>query len=124
MGVDASFVDEDDTVRFCSEGPARIFPRSPAAIGRKVQSCHPPKSVHVVQAILDSFRAGTRSVAEFWIQIQGRFVHIRYLAVRDAQGRYRGCLEVTQDVTAIRRLPGEQRLLSWDGAGTSGVSAA
>jgi DUF438 domain-containing protein len=111
LPVDLSFVDEDDTVRFYSEGPDRIFPRSPAVIGRKVQFCHPPKSVHLVQNILDSFRAGDKTTAEFWIQLQGRFIHIRYFAVIDGAGTYRGCLEVSQDVTAIRQLEGERRLI-------------
>jgi hypothetical protein len=113
LPVDLSFVDETDTVRFYSEGLARIFPRSPAVIGRKVQNCHPPKSVHVVQDILDSFRAGKQSVAEFWILLHGKFIHIRYLAIRDKAGVYRGCLEVSQDVTEIRQLQGEHRLLEW-----------
>jgi len=113
LPVDLSFVDENDEVRFYSEGPERIFPRSPAVIGRKVQNCHPPGSVHMVQEILDSFRAGTQSVAEFWIQMRGKFIHIRYFAVRDKAGAYRGCLEVSQDVTDIRKLTGEQRLLDW-----------
>jgi DUF438 domain-containing protein len=115
LPVDRSFVDESDTVRFYSEGPERIFPRSPAIIGRKVQNCHPPDSVHVVQEILDSFRSGKQSLAEFWIQLQGKFIHIRYFAVRDRSGDYRGCLEVSQDVTAIRTLEGERRLLAWEG---------
>ncbi|UCF78840.1 MAG: DUF438 domain-containing protein [Candidatus Eiseniibacteriota bacterium] len=113
LPVDLSFVDEEDTVRFYSEGPERIFPRSPAVIGRKVQKCHPPTSVNVVQEILDSFRAGKKDVAEFWIQLQGKFIHIRYFAVRDKTGAYRGCLEVSQDVTSIRSLEGERRLLDW-----------
>ncbi len=113
LPVDLSFVDETDTVRFYSEGPERIFPRSPAVIGRKVQNCHPPDSVHVVQAILDAFRAGEQSVASFWIELGGRFIHIRYFAVRDAAGAYRGCLEVSQDATELRALEGERRLLSW-----------
>ncbi len=117
LPVDLSFVDETDTVRFYSEGPERIFPRSPAVIGRKVQNCHPPKSVHLVQDILEAFRAGTQSTAQFWITLGGRFLHIRYFAVRDAQGAYRGCLEVSQDVTEIRALQGERRLLHWEGAG-------
>jgi len=113
LPVDLSFVDESDTVLFYSEGPERIFPRTPEVIGRKVQNCHPPKSVHMVQAILDEFRAGMQSTAEFWIEIQERFIHIRYFAVRDETGSYRGCLEVSQDVTGIRALEGERRLLEW-----------
>ncbi len=114
LPVDLTFVDESDTVLFYSEGPDRIFPRTPEVIGRKVQNCHPPKSVHMVQAILDEFRAGTQSVAEFWIQMQGKFIHIRYFAVRDGGGAYRGCLEVSQDAAGIRDLQGERRLLEWE----------
>ena len=117
LPVDLSFVDEQDTVRYYSEGRERIFPRAPGVIGRTVQNCHPAKSVHMVNQILEAFRAGRQDTAEFWIQLQGRFVHIRYFALRDAAGAYRGCLEVSQDVTGIRALEGERRLLAWeDGA--------
>jgi DUF438 domain-containing protein len=101
-------------VRFYSEGPERIFPRSPAVIGRKVQNCHPPKSAHMVQDILDAFRAGEQSLAEFWIDLGGKLIHIRYFAVRDKENTYRGCLEVSQDVAGIRALKGERRLLEWE----------
>ena len=113
LPFDVTFVDETDSVRYFSVGAERIFPRSPGIIGRKVQNCHPPDSVHVVNHILEAFRKGDRQVAEFWIQSRGRFIHIRYFAVRDEAGRYRGCLEVSQDVAAVRRLQGEQRLLDW-----------
>lgn len=98
-------------MRFFSQTKERIFPRSPAVIGRKVQQCHPPASVHRVQRILDDFRAGRRDQAEFWVQTRGRFIHIVYYAVRDEQGEYRGTLEVTQDITHLRELQGERRLL-------------
>jgi len=111
LPVDITFVDENDEVRFFSATKERIFQRSPAIIGRKVQKCHPPASVHRVQRILDDFREGKRDVAEFWIQMQGRFIHIRYFPVRDEGGKYLGTLEVTQDVTGIRKLEGERRLL-------------
>ncbi len=111
LPFDVTFVDESDTVQYYSAGAERIFPRSPAVIGRKVQNCHPQGSVHMVNSILEAFRAGRRDVAEFWIQQKGRFIHIRYFALRNSQGHYRGCLEVSQDITAIRELHGEQRLL-------------
>lgn len=114
LPVDLTFVDADDRVAFFSEGPSRVFARSRAIIGRKVQNCHPPRSVDVVERILDDFRNGRQSVAEFWIPFQDRFVHIRYFAVRDAAGGYLGTLEVTQDVTKIRTLEGQRRLLEYD----------
>lgn len=113
LPVDISFVDENDTVIYYSDTPERVFPRSPGVIGRKVQNCHPPKSVGVVNRILEAFKKGEKDVAEFWIELNGRFIHIRYFAVRDDDGRYRGCLEVTQDVTSIRALQGQKRLLDW-----------
>jgi len=114
LPVDISFVDENDTVAYFSQTKKRIFPRSPAIIGRKVQNCHPPASVHVVNKILEAFRTGKRDVAEFWIQLSGKFIHIRYFAVRDKEGKYKGCLEVSQEVTAIRALHGQKRLLDWE----------
>jgi len=114
LPVDITFVDRDDRVAFFSEGPDRVFPRSRAIIGREVKHCHPPKSVHVVERIVDDFRTGRQSVAEFWIELHGRFVHIRYFAVRDAAGAYLGTLEVTQDLTPLRALQGERRLLAYD----------
>ena len=113
LPVDISFVDENDTVIYYSDTADRIFPRSPGVIGRQVQNCHPPKSVHMVNRILEAFKKGEKDVAEFWIEMNGRFIHIRYFAVRDDDGRYRGCLEVSQDVTAIRALQGQKRLLDW-----------
>lgn len=120
LPVDVSFVDETDTVVYYSATPNRIFPRSPGVIGRKVQNCHPPKSVDVVRRILEAFRSGQRDTAEFWIESGGKFVHIRYFALRDKAGAYRGTLEVTQDVTGIRALQGERRLLDWDRPADSG----
>ncbi|MEJ2165693.1 MAG: DUF438 domain-containing protein [Desulfobacterales bacterium] len=114
LPVDLTFVDENDRVAYYSEGPERIFPRSPAVIGREVRNCHPPKSVHIVNKILDAFKTGSRDTAEFWIELGGRFIYIRYFAVRDSEGYYRGTLEVSQDLTAIRKLEGQQRLLDWD----------
>jgi DUF438 domain-containing protein len=111
LPVDVTYVDAEDTVRYFSQGRERIFPRSPAIIGRKVQQCHPPASVHRVQRILDDFRAGRRDVAEFWIRVRGKFILIRYFALRDERGEYQGTLEVSQDVTRIRALEGERRLL-------------
>ena len=114
LPLDLTFVDHEDRVAFFSEGPHRVFARSKAIIGRKVQHCHPPRSVDIVDRILGDFRSGAQDTAEFWIDFRGRFVHVRYFAVRDAARTYLGCLEVTQDVTAIRALQGERRLLQYD----------
>lgn len=110
LPVDISFVDEHDIVRYYSDNADRIFPRSPGVIGRAVQNCHPPSSVHVVQKIVDDFRSGKREVAEFWIQMRGKFVHIRYFPVFSGD-TYRGVIEVSQEVSGIRSLEGEKRIL-------------
>jgi len=111
LPVDITFVDKDDTVRYFSQSKERIFVRTKAVIGRKVQQCHPQKSIHVVNQILEDFRSGKRDVAEFWINFEGRFIYIRYFAVRDKSGNYLGCVEVTQDITNIKKIEGEKRLL-------------
>ncbi len=111
LPVDVTFVDENDRVRYFTQGKQRIFDRAPAIIGREVTKCHPPQSVHKVQIILDDFRSGKRDVAEFWIQMGNNFIHIRYFALRDAEGHYQGCIEVSQEVSHIRALEGEKRLL-------------
>ena len=112
LPIDISFVDADDTVRYYNE-PAggRIFPRTKGVIGRRVQDCHPQKSVEKVEQILTDFRAGRRESAEFWIELKGRLTFIRYFPVRDHAGGYLGCLELTQDITEIKRIEGEKRLL-------------
>lgn len=112
LPFDLTFVDEDDRVRFYTEGD-RVFPRSPAVIGREVRNCHPPKSVDKVERILNEFKSGAEDVAEFWIELSGRFLHIRYFALREDDRTYRGCLEVVQDATHVRALEGERRLLDW-----------
>lgn len=111
LPLDITFVDENDEVRYFSQGKERIFTRTAAIIGRKVQNCHPPQSVHVVQKILEDFKAGVRDAAEFWIQSHGAFVFIRYFALRDEVGAYKGVIEVSQNVAGIRALEGEKRLL-------------
>jgi DUF438 domain-containing protein len=120
LPVDVTFVDPDNNVRFYSGGRQRIFERTPDVIGRNVMRCHPPASVHRVKRILDDFHDGKRDVAEFWIQMGpeargGRFIHIRYFALRDSGGKFQGTIEITQDVTAIRKLQGERRLLAEEG---------
>lgn len=114
LPFDLTFVDKDDTVRYFSPGKERIFDRSRAILGRKVQYCHPPKSVHIVNQIVKDFKAGKQERARFWINLGGRLVYICYYAMRDAQGGYLGTLEVTQDLTEVRALEGEQRLLMYD----------
>jgi DUF438 domain-containing protein len=112
LPMDLTFVDAEGRVGFFSEGEDRVFARNRAIIGRRVEDCHPPKSVHIVEQVVDDLKSGRRDVAEFWIQMGDRFVHIRYFAVRDPDGSYLGTLEMTQDIAPLRALEGERRLLA------------
>lgn len=114
MPFDLTFVDENDKVAFYNRGEERVFPRSAGVIGREVRFCHPPKSVDAVLRILEEFKAGRKDVADFWINYRERTIHIRYFAVRDKNKVYRGVIEVSQDVTEIKKLEGEKRLLNWE----------
>ncbi len=111
LPVDITFVDRDDRVRYFSQSKERIFVRTKAVLGRKVQQCHPQKSLHAVSQILEDFKSGKRDVAELWINLEGKLIHIRYFPVRNKNGEYLGCLEVTQDLTNIKKIKGEKRLL-------------
>ena len=113
LPFDVTFVDENDTVRYYSDTKDRIFPRSPGIIGRAVQNCHPPKSVHIVNDIVQSFKDKKKDVAEFWIKKGEVFVHIRYFPVFNNAGDYKGVIEVSQEISGIRALEGEKRLLDW-----------
>ena len=115
LPIDITFVDKDDKVKFFSLGPDRIFTRNRAIIGRDVRMCHPPSSVHIVEQILNDFKSGKENSAAFWILMQGRFIYIEYFALRDKNNLYQGTIEFTQDLTKIRKLEGEQRLLSYSG---------
>ncbi|NLU37549.1 MAG: DUF438 domain-containing protein [Bacteroidales bacterium] len=113
LPVDITFVDENGKVRYFSSPKKRIFPRTTAVLGREVQNCHPPESVHVVLKIVDSFRSGEKDSATFWIRMKGELILIQYFAVRDESGIYRGIIEVTQEITEIIAIEGEKRLLEW-----------
>lgn len=114
MPFDFTFVDKDDHVRYFSNGSERIFQRNKAILGRKVQFCHPPSSVHTVEKILSDFKSGSQDKADFWINMKGKFIYISYYAVRGENGEYLGTLEVTQDLTRLRALVGERRILSYE----------
>ena len=113
LPIDVSFVGADDKVMYYSDSPHRVFPRSPGIIGREVRNCHPPKSVAVVEKILESFKKKEKDKADFWIEMDGRFIVISYKAVYDDAGAYLGTLEVSWDATEIRALEGQRRLLDW-----------
>ncbi len=111
LPLDLTFVDDTDTVRYYSRGDQRIFKRAPAVIGKQVKNCHPQKSLHKVEQVVSDLKSGRRDVAEFWIDLQGCKIYIRYFAVRDKAGKYLGTLEVTQDITDLQKIEGEKRLL-------------
>ncbi len=114
LPVDITFVDKDDKVKYFSFGKERIFERNRAILGRQVQYCHPPSSVHIVEKILSDFKSGKEDAAKFWINFHGKYVHIAYYAVRDDNGNYLGTLEVTQDIAEFKKVEGERRILSYE----------
>lgn len=114
LPVDVTFVDRNDKVKYFSQGSHRIFTRNRAILNRDVRLCHPPGSVHIVEKILDDFKSGRENYAPFWIQMKGRFIHIAYYALRDEHNQYIGTLEVSQDLTELRKLEGERRILAYE----------
>ena len=119
LPLDLTFVDADDRVAFFTEGPDRVFARSKAIIGRKVHNCHPPKSVETVDQILSDFKAGRQNVAEFWINFQEQVCSRALLRSSRRDGHYLGTVELTQDLTPLRVLQGERRLLEYESSAIS-----
>jgi len=60
---------------------------------------------------LQSFKEGRKSSVDFWIHYRGKYVLIQYFALRDRNGEYLGTLEVSQEISGIKKLEGEKRLL-------------
>ncbi len=112
LPVDITFVDKDGAVKYFSQGKERIFPRTKAIIGRQVQNCHPPASVHIVEKLVEDFKAGRKDSEDFWIKMGSKYVYIRYFAIRDENGDFMGTMEVTQNIKPIQELTGEKRLVS------------
>ncbi|ADH98180.1 DUF438 domain-containing protein [Salisediminibacterium selenitireducens] len=112
LPLDITYIDEHDIVRYYSHGKDPIFARTKTVIGRSVQNCHPPKSAHLVEDLLDAFKSGAKDTEDFWIPFRGRYIHIRYFAVRDEDCAYRGTLEMKQDIAPIQKIEGEKRLMS------------
>jgi len=112
LPFDITFVDKNDIVKYFSQSSERIFPRTKAVIGRNVSNCHPPASVHIVEKIVEDFKAGKKTHEDFWIKAGPKYVLIRYFAVRNPEGEFLGVLEVTQDIKPIQEITGEKRLLS------------
>jgi len=113
MPIEISFVNENDEVKYFNKNGDRIFPRPRSIVGKKVQQCHPQKSLHKVLQILEAFKNGKKDAAEFWINLKGRQIYIRYFPLQDKDGKYLGTLEVSQDITDIKKIEGEKRLLDW-----------
>lgn len=112
LPFDITFVGKDDTVRYFSQSPERIFPRTKTIIGRNVSNCHPPASVHIVEGIIEDFKSGNKNQEDFWIKAGDKYILIRYYAVHSESGEYLGVLEVTQNIKPIQEISGEKRLVS------------
>ncbi len=111
LPTEITFIDKNDEVKYFSDQKDRIFVRTKSVIGRKVQNCHPPQSVDIVEKILSDFKEGKRDHADFWINFKGKLVLIKFIAIKDESSNYIGTMELTMDITDIKKLEGEKRLL-------------
>lgn len=113
LPLEVTFVDENDIVKYYSSPPDMLFTRKPENIGVTVQECHSPVSRPMVNRIVDAFRDGSKDHAELRIVQDDKFILVRYRALRDADGNYRGILETSQDISRINKLKREQTGLDW-----------
>ena len=112
LPFEVTFVDAEDTVAYFNKlDKTKLFPRTRSVIGRKVEKCHPEKSVEMVNQIVTGFKERTMDHAEFWIDFRGDKILIRYYPVYNEVAEYMGVLEVTQAIGAIQKIEGEKRLI-------------
>ncbi len=111
LPFDMTFIDKDGHVKYFTTGAERIFERPLTVIGRHVNMCHPPESVHVVEKIVNSFKSGKKDFEDFWIPLKDKFILIRYFAIRDKEGNYLGTLELSQNIKPLKELEGSKRIL-------------
>ena len=115
--LELSVLNKNDEVLAWNKHKTRIFKRPEGALGRNVRKCHPPKSLAKVEQIITEMKSGKRDKAMFWIDLPlgekgaKHKILIQYLALRDKNGNYLGCLEASQDITDIQKITGEKRLL-------------
>lgn len=112
LPIDLTFVDKDGIVKYFSQAKERIFPRPKTVIGRTVENCHPPASVHIVEQIVEDLKSGKKDHEDFWIKMKDMYAYIRYFAVRNSAGEFLGVVEVTQNIKPIQEITGEKRLVS------------
>ena len=115
--IEFSVVDENDKVLAWNKHETRIFKRPEGVLGRDVHNCHPKKSIDKVDTILREMKSGQRDKARFWLDLPlgpnggKEKVLIEYYALRDSNGKYIGCLEVSQNIAELQSLNGQKRLL-------------
>ncbi|NQT77966.1 MAG: DUF438 domain-containing protein [Bacteroidetes bacterium] len=114
LPVDITYVDEYNKVKYFSSPKHRIFPRAKGIVGRDVRNCHPPESIDIVEEIIEEFRSGRQDKASFWIKMGEVYILIQYFALRDEKNKYCGVVEVSQEISEIREIKGERRLLEWN----------
>jgi len=99
LPVELTLIDADDKYIMWSEVEKPIFHRPDNILGKDVMVCHPPKSYEVIKKLLDSMKSGEIDNQVNIIEKPGddgstAKVRIEYLAVRDSEEKYLGCLEL------------------------------
>jgi hypothetical protein len=107
--LDLTFVNEEDQITFFSNKEKMIFERKMEIIDTSVHSCHAESSYPMLDQMLDDFKTGKSSAHEMWAVQDGKTINIKYLAVRDKEGKYLGILETAEDVTEIRKAEVKER---------------
>lgn len=106
--AELTFVDKDDYIVYYNEPKTPIFPRKPQIIGTTIQACHSEASIPALNKIIELLRSGEKNSVDTWRTIKGRLILIKYMAARDKTGKYRGLLEVTVDITDLKKIEGER----------------
>lgn len=101
LPLDITFVDDNDTIRYWNKHDTRMSKRPSAVLGRSVQECHSSHSVEKVNKVITDLKSGREDCIEYQIELNGRKIAIKNVAVRDRNGKYLGVMEIDQDITDI-----------------------
>jgi PAS domain S-box-containing protein len=108
LPVDIIFADENGRVKFWNKNSTRIFTKSAEVLGSDVIKCHSEKSAANVKQLLSDFANGKKESLEYRLQLNGKTINVKYVAVRDGNGKYLGVVEIDQDITNILKVKGKK----------------
>lgn len=95
-------LDENDRIVWSSMNKNRLFKRTEKDIGKTVFEVHPDHSQRHVKEVLNQMHAGNRKNISIMITKDEQPINISFYSLHNEDGKYIGCIEVTQAVKNLQ----------------------